>query len=32
MAMTINPNAKKAHPDLSHQVNKSLDAFRAFHE
>ncbi len=27
MAMTINPNAKKAHPDLSHQVNKSLDAF-----
>jgi uncharacterized protein with GYD domain len=27
MAMTINPNAKKEHPDLSHQVNKSLDAF-----
>ncbi len=27
MAMTINPNAKKAHPDLSHQVNKSLEAF-----
>ena len=27
MAMTINPNAKKVHPDLSHQVNRSLDAF-----
>ena len=27
MAMTINPNAKKLHPDLSNQVNKSLDLF-----
>jgi uncharacterized protein with GYD domain len=27
MAMTINPSAKKLHPDLSHQVNKSLDVF-----
>jgi uncharacterized protein with GYD domain len=27
MAMTINPNAKKAHPDLSHHINKSLDVF-----
>lgn len=27
MAMTINPNAKKMHPDLSHQVNESLELF-----
>jgi len=27
MAMTINPGAKKAHPDLSHQVNESLEVF-----
>ena len=27
MAMNINPNAKKLHPDLSNQVNKSLDIF-----
>lgn len=27
MAMTINPNAKKLHPDLSNQINKSLDVF-----
>ncbi len=27
MAMTINPNAKKMHPDLSHQINESLDVF-----
>jgi uncharacterized protein with GYD domain len=27
MAMTINPNAKKMHPDLSHQVSESLDLF-----
>ena len=25
MAMTINPNAKKLHPDLSTQVSDSLD-------
>jgi len=28
MAMTINPNAKKLHPDLSHQVSDSLDVFK----
>ena len=27
MAMTINPNAKKLHKDLSHQINDSLDIF-----
>ena len=27
MAMTINPAAKKANPDLSHQVNQSLEVF-----
>ena len=31
MAMKINPNAKKAHPDLSHQVNQSLEAFTENH-
>ena len=27
MAMTINPSAKKVHPDLSHQINESLELF-----
>jgi uncharacterized protein with GYD domain len=27
MAMSINPGAKRAHPDLSHQINDSLDVF-----
>ena len=27
MAMTINPNAKKLHHDLSHQISDSLDVF-----
>lgn len=27
MALTINPNAKKTHPDLSSQISKSLDVF-----
>ena len=27
MAMTINPNAKKQHPDLSRQINQSLEVF-----
>jgi uncharacterized protein with GYD domain len=27
MAMTINPNAKKLHPDLSSQVSESLEVF-----
>ncbi|MBU8934547.1 MAG: GYD domain-containing protein [candidate division Zixibacteria bacterium] len=27
MAMTINPAAKKEHPDLSHHVNQSLEIF-----
>ena len=27
MAMTINPSAKKMHPDLSHQINISLEVF-----
>ncbi len=27
MAMTINPNAKKTHPDLSNQINESLEVF-----
>lgn len=25
MALTINPNAKKEHPDLSHHINVSLE-------
>lgn len=29
MAMTINPSAKKLHPDLSSQVSDSLDVFPA---
>jgi uncharacterized protein with GYD domain len=29
MAMTINPSAKKTHPDLSRQISKSLDVFAA---
>ena len=31
MAMTINPAAKKTHPDLSHQVNESLEIFNKNH-
>ncbi len=31
MAMTINQNAKKEHPNLSHHVNSSLEIF-AKHE
>ena len=31
MAMTINPNAKKLHPDLSNQVSDSLDVFAERH-
>lgn len=27
MAMNINSDAKKVHPDLSHQINESLDVF-----
>jgi uncharacterized protein with GYD domain len=27
--MTLNPNAKKQHPDLTHQVDESMDAFAA---
>ena len=27
MAMTINPNAKKTHPDLSHVISDSLEVF-----
>ena len=27
MAMSINPSAKKVHSDISHQINKSLEAF-----
>jgi uncharacterized protein with GYD domain len=27
MAMTINPSAKKMHPDLSHQIDESLELF-----
>ena len=27
MAMTINPHAKKEHPDLAHHVDESLEAF-----
>lgn len=29
MAMTINPSAKKLHPDLSNQVSESLEVFAA---
>jgi uncharacterized protein with GYD domain len=25
--MTLNPNAKKEHPDLTHRVDESIDAF-----
>lgn len=25
MALTINPNAKKEHPSLSHQINESIE-------
>ncbi|MDD3732830.1 MAG: GYD domain-containing protein [candidate division Zixibacteria bacterium] len=28
MALTINPSAKKMHPDLTHQVDDSLNAFK----
>ena len=28
MALTINPNAKKEHPDLSHYINESLGVFK----
>ena len=28
MAMTINPNAKKEHADLAHQIDESLEVFR----
>ena len=27
MAMTLNPNAKKKHADLAHQVDESMNAF-----
>lgn len=27
MAMKINPNAKRAHPDLSHHIDASLEVF-----
>ncbi len=27
MALTINPNAKKLHTDLSHQISESLELF-----
>ena len=27
MAMTINPSAKKMHPDISHQIDESLELF-----
>jgi len=27
MAMTLNPNAKREHPDLTHQIDGSMDAF-----
>lgn len=27
MAMSINPTARKEHPDLSHHVNQSLEVF-----
>ena len=28
MALTINPNAKKEHPDLSHHIDISLNVFK----
>jgi len=28
MALTINPNAKKEHPNLSHHINESLASLR----
>ena len=28
MAMSINPDAKKQHPDISHHVSNSLEAFK----
>jgi len=28
MALTINPNAKKEHPNLSHHINESLATFK----
>jgi len=31
MAMTINPNAKKAHPNLSFTVSETLDVFKRNH-
>jgi uncharacterized protein with GYD domain len=31
MAMTINPSAKKMHPDLSHQINESMEVFTKNH-
>lgn len=31
MAMQINSSAKKLHPDLSHQVNESLEVFTKNH-
>ena len=27
MAMKLNPNARKIHSDVSHQINESFDAF-----
>lgn len=27
MALSINPSAKKTHPDLSHHIDESLDVF-----
>ena len=27
MALKINPNARREHPDLSNQINESLDVF-----
>ena len=27
MAMTLNPNAKKQHADLAHQIDESMNAF-----
>ena len=30
MAMSINPGAKKLHPDLSHQISDSLEMFSRY--
>lgn len=30
MALTLNPNAKKQHADLAHQVDESLNAFARY--